>query len=74
MLDDVNLTTKVIVARQWFRRSRAGEFDFTGRHADKFEALLESIEDDARRLDPPKPADVEKADNVVALFTARGAA
>jgi hypothetical protein len=48
MLDDCSLTEKLAVARQWFRQSRAGEFEFTERHKDKFEELLLCAELDAR--------------------------
>lgn len=69
MLDDVSLRNKTKIAREWFRRSRAGEFQFTGRHADKFEELLESIEEHAKRVEPPPTdVDVALADNVVRLF------
>ena len=50
MLDGMSLADKLKVARDWFRRSRSGEFEFTGRHADTFEALLEDCELDAALL------------------------
>ena len=67
MLDDASLADKLAVAREWFRRSRTGEFQFTGRHADKFAELLEQCEHDATVLEAANPAD-QLTDNVVRLF------
>jgi hypothetical protein len=65
MLDDLPLATKLLIAGEWFRRSRSGEFDFTGRHADKFQQLLNECHDDAARLlGEPKPGD----EKIVRLF------
>ena len=73
MLEGMRLSDKLTVAREWFRRSRSGEFEFTHRHADVFAELLEQCQHDAVALEHG-PDLAGGGDNVVKLFELAGGA